>query len=147
MCVASAGKRDFLLSIRPNYADKIVSGAKTVELRRRFADEAEAGAILLIYSTSPTQAIIGSARIKEVKRLGLSTLWRQYGKAACILRQDFDTYFEGLDKGYAILLEEVKPFRRAVTASDLREKFGFVAPQSFMYLRHEYYCLLKNERI
>jgi len=140
-------KRDFLVSIRPTHVENIVGGRKTVELRRRFSGHVVPGASLLIYSTSPTQAIVGSATISGVVRLPLAELWEQHGAAACIDRQTFDGYFCGLDEGYAILLEDVKPFARQVSAAALKEKFGFTPPQSFMYLRQEYYPLLRHERI
>ncbi|MGO8797704.1 MAG: ASCH domain-containing protein [Roseiarcus sp.] len=139
-------KRDFLLSIRPLYAEKIVRGQKTVELRRRFSSGAT-GATILIYSTSPTCAIVGSARVSGVLRLKLDGLWEQHGAAACIDRKAFDAYFDGLDSGYAIILRDARPFDTQVAAADLRERFGFVAPQSFMYLRREHYPLLNYERI
>jgi predicted transcriptional regulator len=144
--MAFTQRRDLLVSIRPNYVEKIASGLKTVELRRRFSEDA-VGAIILIYSTSPTQAIVGSATIKGVRKQGLNALWQQYGEAACIDRPAFNAYFRGLAEGYAILLGDVRVFARAVAAADLKEKFGFVAPQSFMYLRQEYYPLLKHERV
>lgn len=140
-------RRDFLLSIHPTYVEKIVGGVKTVELRRRFAEDVVPGAILLIYSTSPTQALVGSVTIKEVLRLPLGELWDRHGAAACIDRDAFDAYFAGLEEGFAILLQDVRPFARQVAAADLKAKFGFVAPQSFMYLRREYYPLLNDERV
>ncbi|WP_426044216.1 hypothetical protein [Caulobacter sp. DWR3-1-2] len=143
----SFSRRDFLVSIRPTHVEKIVGGLKTVELRRRFSEDVAPGAIILIYSTSPTQAIVGSASISGVRRLQLDDLWERYGDAACIDRDTFDGYFNGLEEGYAILLEDVKPFARQVAAADLKEQFGFVAPQSFMYLPQEYYPLLDHERI
>lgn len=140
-------RRDFLVSIHPTHVEKIVEGVKTVELRRRFSETVAPGAIILIYSTSPTRAIVGSASISGVKRLRLDALWEQHGDAACIDRESFDGYFTGLDEGYAILLEDVQPFAQHVAAAALKEQFGFVAPQSFMYLRQEYYPLLNHERI
>jgi predicted transcriptional regulator len=145
--MAGQGRRDFLVSIRPTHVEKIVGGLKTVELRRRFSEDVAADAIILIYSTSPTQAIVGSATIRGVRRLPLDQLWDQFGAAACIDRQTFDGYFAGLDEGYAILLHEVKAFVRQIAAADLKEKFGFIAPQSFMYLPREYYPLLNDERV
>jgi predicted transcriptional regulator len=139
-------RRDFLVSIRPGHVAKIVDGLKTVELRRRFSDDVMPGAIALIYSTSPTQAIVGSASISGVRRLRLNDLWDQHGDAACIDRATFNAYFGGLSEGYALLLRDVKPFARQVPAADLKERFGFTAPQSFMYLRPEYYHLLNHER-
>ena len=143
----SSVKRNFLVSIRPNYVEKIVDGLKTVELRRRFSEDVAPGAIILIYSTSPTRAIVGSASIQAVRKLQLDQLWIQYGTAACIDQEAFYGYFSGLNEGYAILLRDVRRFARQVAAADLKEKFGFVAPQSFMYLRQEYYPLLDHERI
>ena len=69
-------------------------------------------------------------------------IWRNYRKAGCISKVDFDTYFSGLEFGYAIFLHSVKRFRRAIGADTLRRKFGFVPPQSFIYLPEEYYSLL-----
>jgi predicted transcriptional regulator len=143
----SIGRRDFLVSIRPVHAVKIVEGLKTVELRRRFSEDVAPGTIILIYSTSPIKAIVGSANIRGVHRLQLGDLWDQYGAAACIDRETFDEYFSGLHEGYAIQLQNVRAFARQVAAADLKEKFGFIAPQSFMYLRQEYYPLLNHERV
>jgi predicted transcriptional regulator len=139
-------RRDFLFSIRPTHVENIARGRKTVELRRRFSEDAE-GATILIYSTSPTRAVVGFATIAGVRRLPLNTLWDQYGAAACVERRAFDEYFRGLKEGYAIVLAKVRVFARAVEATHLKQKFGFVAPQSFMYLRREYYPLLKHEHV
>lgn len=135
-------RRDVLLSIRPVYADKIIGGAKTVEFRRRFPRNLSPGTTMLIYSSSPTRAIIGCADIKRVDRLSIESLWRKHGKAGCIERSAFFDYFDGLKQGYAIVLENVRRLRSRVPAADLKTQFGFVAPQSFMYLRPEHYALL-----
>src|SRR6185312_5557568 len=111
-------RRDFLVSIRPTHVENIATGRKTVELRRRFSEGAE-GAVILIYSTSPTRAIVGSATIAGVRRLSLKALWDQFGEAACVDRSTFDAYFRGLKEGYAILLADVRVFARAVAAADL----------------------------
>lgn len=138
-------KRDILVSIRPTYASKILSGQKTVELRRKFPEVSAIGATALIYSTSPVQAIVGYARIKNVLRLPVEQIWLAYGEAACIERKDFDTYFEGQDYGFAILLENVRSLKRQLNAFDLKNEFGFVPPQSFRYLDHGYTSLLSDE--
>lgn len=140
-------RRDFLVSIRPLYAEKIINGAKTVELRRRFVNEIDPGAVVLIYSSSPIQAIVGYAAISGVQRLPIEKMWRKHAEAACIRRRDFDSYFAGLEVGYAILLGTVRRFRQAFAAAELRKRFGFVPPQSFRYLPEAYYALLKHEQL
>ena len=58
--------RDLLVSLHPRHASNILSGEKTVELRRRFPEQHMRGALALIYSTTPVQAIVGVARIRHV---------------------------------------------------------------------------------
>jgi predicted transcriptional regulator len=141
-------KRDILVSIRPTYASKILDGHKTVELRRRFPEVSAVGATILIYSTSPVQAIVGYARIKNVLRLPIAQIWEIYGTAACIAAEHFDAYFDGLDYGFAILLEDVKTLNRQFKAAELKNQFGFVPPQSFRYLDEVYTSyLLSDERL
>lgn len=139
-------KRNLLVSIRPEYASKILDGQKTVELRRRFPEARAIGATILIYSSSPVQAIVGYATIKDVLRLPVKSIWQEHAVAACISKADFDAYFAGLTEGYAILLTDVKPLSNQLKANDLQEEFGFVAPQSFRYVDGEYDALLRNER-
>lgn len=138
-------RRDVLVSIRPLYADQIIDGRKTVEFRRRFPKNLCPGTTLLIYSSSPTRAIIGCADIEKVHQLSVTALWRKYGVAGCIDRHAFFEYFEGLQKGSAILLQNVRRFRSRVAASDLKAQFGLIAPQSFMYLREEHQSLLHDK--
>lgn len=140
-------KRDFLVSIKPTYASKILSGQKTVELRRRFPTEIAEDAIVIIYSTSPVRAIVGYARIKTVIKLPIDDIWRTHGNAACIEKQDFFEYFSGLEYGFVIVLGSVQRFQNEVKASDIHQKFGFVAPQSYRYLPVEYYGLMEDERV
>lgn len=146
MAKTKASKTDFLISIRPTYVEGIMAGTKTVELRRRFVADVDKDSILLIYSSSPTRAVVGFAKIKAVMRLRLIDLWKRFGEAAQVLRKEFDAYFHGLDEGFAILLGSVTTFTKPLQASTLQSRFGFVAPQSFMYLKKEYYTLLGNGR-
>lgn len=138
-------KRDVLLSIRPEFASKILTGEKTVELRRRFPTEAVTGATAIIYSSSPVQAIVGYARIDDVLALTVKQIWQRYGKSACISKKRFDAYFEGLDRGFAIILGDVIEFENSIKAEELREDFDFIPPQSFRYLNDEFAHLLSDE--
>lgn len=137
-------KRDVVLSIRPEYSSKIMSGQKTVELRRRFPLSAPKGTIAYIYSTSPERAMIGVAEIAEVKKLEVEEIWRIYSDVAFIARPDFDKYFDGLKYGIALEFSKVRPFDKPMSLSDLREQFGFEPPQSFLYAKHELRRALRN---
>ena len=138
--------RDVLFSIRPVHVEKILTGDKTVELRRRFASAVTPGTLALIYSTSPTSALIGSAKIKAVQCTDLPTLWKTHRKAACLDKSDFEAYFAGLERGYAIILDSARPLERPVGLTELRKRFGFEPPQSYHYASPSIRGLVENER-
>jgi ASCH domain len=79
--------RTVLFSIKPVYADKILAGQKTVELRRRFPEAGLSGSMAMIYCTSPVKAVVGSAQIRSVYKLPLTKLWTSHGSAACIAKE------------------------------------------------------------
>lgn len=138
-------QRDVVLSIRPQYSSKIMTGQKTVELRRRFPVSAPKGTIAYIYSTSPERAMVGVAEIAAVKKLAVDDIWRSYSNVAFIERPDFDKYFDGLEYGMALEFTNVRPFDKPVSLTDLRDRFGFEPPQSFLYAKHDLRRALKDE--
>ena len=93
--VESASK-DVVFSIHPGHADRILTGEKTVELRRKFPEELKPGGLAMIYSTSPIKALTGVAKIQEVQRLKLQTFWKEHREKFCVQKNDFDSYFSGL---------------------------------------------------
>lgn len=139
-------KRDVVLSIKPFYTDKIIKGLKTVELRRRFPIAAPKGTLAYIYSTSPVRAMVGMANIQEVIKLPVEQIWHEFSEHAFIARDKFEQYFEGLNEGYALKFTNVRTFQRPLHLSELRVKFGFEPPQSYLYAKHDLRKALRNEQ-
>lgn len=138
-------QRDVVLSIKPVYSEKILDGTKTVELRRRFPVSAPNGALAYIYSTSPVKAMVGTAAIRDVLKLPVEQIWAEFENSAFVPRKQFDRYFEGLDQGFALVFDDVRTFSRPLPLSELRERFGFEPPQSFLYAKHDLRRALENE--
>ncbi|MDW3119373.1 MAG: helix-turn-helix domain-containing protein [Roseovarius pacificus] len=138
-------QRDVVLSIKPIYSEKILAGHKTVELRRRFPVSAPSGALAYIYSTSPVKAMVGTASIRDVLKLPVEQIWTEFESTAFIERSLFDKYFEGLDHGYALVFDDVKSFSRPLPLHELRERFGFEPPQSFLYAKRDLRKALQDE--
>lgn len=130
-------RRDVVFSIKPQYSQPILDGTKTVELRRRFPTDVPGGTIALIYSTSPVRALTGIAEIAGVVKQSPSDLWTSFEQQACIARKDFDRYFAGVESACAIKLRRARPLRRSLTLAELRERFSFEPPQSFLYAKPE----------
>ena len=138
-------QRDVVLSIRPKYSEKIMDGCKTVELRRRFPISAPKGAVAYIYATSPVRAMVGSVEIADVVKLPVSAIWEDYGNYAHIEKIDFDAYFAGLKEGFVLEFANVRPLPRALDLVELRERFGFEPPQSFLYAKPSLLRALQDE--
>jgi predicted transcriptional regulator len=122
-----------VLSIRPTYVERILDGRKTVELRRRFPVVTQDGAVALLYSTSPIQSIVAVAILQSVTELSTASLWRQFGFAAAVTKDEFDSYFQGVRRGYALRLTSVRQLEKPIHLTDLSAKFEFSPPQSYCY--------------
>ena len=107
------GHRYLLLSIHPQYAELILSGAKRVELRRRM-DTKIAGCQMLIYATLPVGAVIGRAVVDRVRLLPIQELWSEFGSSSAVPHADFFSYYSGLTHGYAVELGGVSRYRSPV---------------------------------
>jgi predicted transcriptional regulator len=124
--------RTLVLSVKPVYVQRILSGEKTVELRRRFPSLSGKCRVLL-YSTSPVQAIVCSAELKEVSHHSLQSLWKHFSVAIGVTRQEFNAYFAGVDNGYALRRSKVRALVQPLHLSDLSRDYAFHPPQSYCY--------------
>ncbi len=96
-----------MISIKPEFAESILSGEKTIELRRRFID-LPLGSKLWIYSTLPVGAVVGVATLETVDRDTPQNLWKKYAHRTQISSPDFDRYFLGCDDGVALGLSGIE---------------------------------------
>jgi predicted transcriptional regulator len=130
----AAIKNDILISIQPEYADQIMGGCKTVELRRRFVESVDRNTRLFIYSSNPVGAIIGCAKIDEVIKLPVKQVWKRFHKQACIEKSEFERYFDGVEFGFVVSLGDVTPLTELLVREDILDRWGIRPPQSYMYL-------------
>jgi predicted transcriptional regulator len=126
-------RHDFVLSIKPEYATKIVDGVKKVELRRRFPYGTVTGARVYVYATAPIQAVIGYATIRKVEKSAVEKIWLVYQEVAFIDRKDFEDYYQDTDSGYVLILENPVRLKRPIGLDVLKSELSFTPPQSFTY--------------
>jgi predicted transcriptional regulator len=123
-----------LLSIRPIFAKLIASGAKTIELRRRFPT-LPTGSMLILYATKPIGAVLGLGRLRSTTTATPQRLWRKFGSASGISKQTFDLYFDECIEGLAIEIGDFAPLTHPLSISELRETWPeFTPPQSYRYV-------------
>lgn len=131
------GERTLLISIKPCHAENILTGKKSVELRR-LRPHVQEGDLMIIYATAPTSAVLGTARIRSVVQGNPHRLWRMVGKYSGIRYAEFRNYFSGSAKACGIHLTNAKRSKKPVKLTELRKVApGFHPPQSFKYLRRD----------
>ena len=129
--------RMIILSLKPRFANAILGGDKTVELRRT-APRIRVPTRALIYATTPVQALLGTCIVMTVTSDALATLWQAYGSSTGLVHRESLHYFEGVDAGAALTLANSRRFREPIALVDLRSRpQGFRPPQSFAYLDAE----------
>lgn len=96
-----------LMSLRPEFAELILQGRKTVEFRRKFSKKYE-GATIVFYITRPVQQFMFTATITQVDHSQKKRLWNMSQQECGISQAAFDQYFSGIDYGYAIHLSNIK---------------------------------------
>lgn len=123
-----------LLSIRPEFAIKIFQGTKRVELRR-VKPRVSQGHGVLVYVSSPAKELKGAFEVKDVLEAAPSQLWRTVGSESGITREEFESYFEGAETGYAIRIQRAWEFDQPQSLTSLRRRLPkFAPPQSYHYL-------------
>lgn len=120
-----------LLSIRPRFAEAILSGEKQVEFRRtKFSRDVSH---VVIYATMPVGKIVGWFEVAGIDVLHPDHLWGKFQHCGGIDETSFRAYYHGRKTGYAI---RVRASRRLKHAKELTSICGETRPpQSFTYLK------------
>lgn len=123
--------RAVLLSIKPKYADLILAGTKTVELRRSWPSN-DIGA-MVIYSSAPVQRLTGVALINEIKECDLEALWSvAQAHGGGVTYEELTEYIDDKKLAYGVMLGKVLPAEVRVDPKSLFT--SFTPPQGFLYL-------------
>jgi predicted transcriptional regulator len=120
-----------LLSIKPEFVEKIFSGEKLFEYRKAIFKRPEVESVV-IYSTMPEGKIVGEFRIGDILARHPEDLWEQTKSFSGISKKFFDEYFINREVAYAIEITDLKKYEDPI--DPYKEEHGFKAPQSFMYL-------------
>lgn len=121
-----------ILSIKPEYVAQILDGSKTYEFRRKVFKRTDVDSIV-IYGTRPISAVVAQARIGSIISAAPDILWKLTGEQGGISREDFMTYFRGVDTAHAIYLESVTVFRQPLRLFEYAPGVK-AAPQSYVYV-------------
>ena len=120
-----------LMSIKPEYVNKIFSGEKKYEYRKRLCKEKID--TIIVYSSSPIQKVVGELKIKQVLYDKKNVIWNKTYKHGGITKIKYDKYYENC--GYVV---EKKTY-------DLASEKAFWDGEENLETEHE--KMFKEERI
>ncbi|WP_168709047.1 ASCH domain-containing protein [Onishia niordana] len=136
-------KKSIIISIKPRWAEKILGGDKTVELRKSFTPQHSDIETALIYASSPKSAIIGKVKIEKVKHDNITNLWNETMELSFVSKNDFSEYFSNKKSGNAIFMSS--PQRTQPLKLDyLRDKYNFTPPVSWRWIKEKETPLLEE---
>lgn len=122
-----------LLSIKPEFVEKIFNGTKSYEFRRTLFKNQDIQSII-VYASSPVKKVIGEFLIDHIIEENISSLWEMTKHKSGIEKEYFLEYFKGKEKGYAIKIKSTIKYK---TYLDINLDFGVRPPQSFLYIEEK----------
>lgn len=120
-----------LLSIKPEFADKIFDGTKKYEYRKSIFKR-EGIRKIVVYASSPVRKVVGEFAVEDILSDEVEVIWNQTAVFSGISRSFFRSYFKNREKAYAIKIGRVVKYKEARELSDYNIS---MAPQSFVYLK------------
>lgn len=118
-----------LISINPEYVEKIFDGSKKYEYRTKLAKKNVDK--LIIYCTAPIKKVVGEVDVKGTLQHDPKTLWNKTKTYSGTKIDYFNNYFKNKKKACAYVLGNAKKYTKPKNIED----YGFEnPPQSFFYI-------------
>jgi len=121
------------ISVKPEFADKIILKEKTIELRK-FRPNVNIGDYVIIYASSPRKSVVAFGTIKNILIMEPQKMWDDFSKNLGIDKQRFDNYYKGIVKAVGIEFNKLVKIN-PIHLDDIRTiNPGFHPPQIYMYI-------------
>ena len=121
---------NILISIKPCFCNLILDGQKRYEYRKRVFSRSDVSRVY-IYASKPICKVIGYFIVKRIINDTPSMVWDLTHEHGGITKKQYQAYFKGHTKAYAIEIDKVVKIDPIDPKKALQ---GFTAPQNFMYV-------------
>jgi predicted transcriptional regulator len=127
-----------VMSMRPEYADRIFSRRKLVEFRKKFSVKWR-GCKAVVYGTKPLGALMGEVTLRNVTYGTPDDIWEAFGTMGGCTREEFSKYAGNSDGVYAIELSDVTPYISPIALVQVSHLINedLRPPQSFSSIKIE----------
>ena len=119
-----------LLSIKPEYVEKIFAGTKKYEFRKSLFKRTDI-TMVVVYASYPICRVVGEFRVDGILKDDVNRVWEQAQKYSGVTEDYFKSYFCSHKEATAIQIGNVKRYKSARLLADYKVR---QAPQSFCYI-------------
>lgn len=127
-------KRFILISVKPEFANKIVAKKKLIELRKN-KPKACTGDYVIIYSTKPEMSVIGFAKIERIIESTPREMWENHSNKLGIDRRRFEDYYLNSEKSIGLELSYVCKLKHNISLRSIKMLYPkFSPPQTYKYI-------------
>jgi len=132
---------EILLSIKPEFSQKIFSGEKKYEFRKQLPKSLIKR--IFIYESSPSKCIVGWFKVKKIICGPPDKIWEICKDSGGIEREKFFSYCNGKKEIYAIHIKYVHRFKKPINPFEINPFFR--PPQNFVYFDKQFKKAIFNE--
>ncbi len=119
-----------LLSIKPEFVEKIFDGTKKYEFRKSLFRRNDINCVI-IYASAPIKRVVGEFEIDEILSDKVDLIWEITKNYSGISEAFYMSYFNKRSKAHAIRIGRVTKYDEPKSLSDFDIQH---APQSFRYI-------------
>lgn len=130
---------DVLISIKPEYVDRILNGEKKFEFRKAIFKSRRVEKVF-IYASHPVQRIVASFELDKVITGDPREVWNHCRQYAGVSEKAYFEYFLDRDVAFSIKIKNLKKFKTPLRPTEHIP--GFRPPQSYMYVDKKLESLL-----
>jgi len=123
-------EKKVLLSIKPEFVEKIFAGTKKYEFRKSLFKKSGIKYVI-IYASTPIQRVVGEFEIDEILTDEVEIIWNKTKEYSGITEEFYKSYFHNKKKANAIKIGRINKYEKAKTLSEYNIR---LAPQSFCYV-------------
>ena len=120
---------NLIISIKPQFVEKILSGEKKYEFRRRiYTKEVDK---IYIYQTAPDSKIVAYFKPGKIIKDTPENIWKNFKEVSGTTEEHLMDYLHDKDEAYAIEITDLKIFEKSFIPE------GIKAPQSYKYINND----------
>ena len=132
-------KKYLFISVKPEFANKIIKKEKSIELRK-IKPNVKIGDYIIIYASSPCKTVVGYGTIKKVIEKKPEQLWNEYSNMLGIDKKRYDEYYKDRDRAIGIEIFNITKIK-PISLNELRMlDSDFHPPQIYRYVSNALIC-------